>query len=272
MYMQPTKGVRIGSEDLPRYAMGRGVNIAVDVEHESGVWEVKARFQHEEWDGVVIECRGFARPGLFGRYPRRARVMLRSESPTSDRNAGRYRLDHLQVFGRGLKPRVVHPTSKLGFYVEERTGLPDHETNVRRYKRGEEVVLEVEASRHDGVGTVEILASGGYGPGEQRVFLRGKGSGSKKERVRLKGRIGNSQATGRYRARRMKVFPSARTAVGLPRDRPPLPSQPELNPPLVFEVVRNPDLPGEEAQEKPSSRNWGFPDDEPEIGSPRAVD
>src|SRR3954463_805395 len=90
----------MNNDDCPKYEMGRLVTIAVDVEHEGGVRQVTARFRHEEWDGVVIECSGFARPRLFGLYPRRARVMLIGKH-TWDRNAGPYQLEHLEVSGGG---------------------------------------------------------------------------------------------------------------------------------------------------------------------------
>lgn len=238
-------------EDFPRYAWGV-VSMSVDLEHEGGIGFVNATFRHQELDSVAIKFSGFAKPGLFGRQPRRARVVLQSQGFMTDRNTGPYRLEQLRV-QNSKGTHGIEPPPRLGFYMEERPGLPDYERNVRRFKQGEEVSLEVEASHRDGVAVVEMKARSAY-LRVPPVSLRGKGDGSEKCRVRLEGRIGDSQVLGRYRANEMFVSPPwshRRVEFGGngPRREP-------LCPPLVFEVLRK-DGPPPPAK-PPKGPNWGF--------------
>ncbi len=236
--------------DLPRHAWG-DLRIAVDVEHESGVGQVLARFRHEEWPSVSVECSATIRANFLGRRPQRASVVLWSRQPPL--YPGPYRLERLLV-RNGKGEHEVSSPKRLDFYLEENPSLPDYERNVRRFVQGEEVSLEVEASSRYGVKAVTMTASGGYGGVRpERVHFRGEGDGSENCRVLLKARIGDSQRLGRYRAHKMEVVPSSAPsylAGNTARSE-------QLHPPLVFEVLKNEDAPPPPPEE-PKSPNWGF--------------
>jgi len=254
-------------EDFPRFAWGSLVDIEVDVEHERGVGSVNATFQHVLWDNVSIRLVGSPKPassrGLLGlgppRRPRRARIVLRElekyagELTRKDNRSGWYRLKALWVRNDDGIWREIDTPPRLGFvFVEEKPGLPEHETNVRRYKQGEGISLEVEASHPDGVRSVHIVCRNGYGSlYPQRLKLEAQGAGNETCRVLLNARIDDSQQPGRYRAGNMVVRGRGRFhEISVP-----------LNPPIVFEVLKNKELPRKQQEEpKPEGPNWGFSD------------
>ncbi|MBA2345017.1 MAG: hypothetical protein H0V83_08040 [Rubrobacter sp.] len=245
-------------QDLPRYVCGSPVRVFVDVEHERGIKFVQAKFQHETWDRVAINCSGFTKHNLFFKprfFPRRARVMLTSQQPMMADYSGWYQLEQLKVEDGNKNWHEIDPYPRQRFYVEEKPGRP-HETNVRQYKQGEELSLEVEASHEKGVDRVRIQFSGGYGYQQDYIHFSGSGDGSTECRIHLNRRINDSQEPGRYRAYKMEVRPR-QTALDRRLNPRPIERTVSLNPPIVFEVVKNEDL---TRNTVPKPHNWGFSD------------
>lgn len=163
-------------ENFPRYARDP-FEMTMDVEHERGIWMVEATFRHEEVSHLTAECVGYARRGLFGRYPRRARVRLRSRGRTTRDSAAPYLLERMRVHTGKHGVHDIDPPPPLGFYLEQKPGDPGppaHERNARRFSRGDEVSLKVRASHPDGVKTVTMRARRGSYPTDS-IHLRGSG-------------------------------------------------------------------------------------------------
>ncbi len=247
-------------ENFPRYARDP-FEMDVDVEHERGIWMVKATFRHEEVSHLTAECVGYARRGLFGRYLRRDRVRLRSQGRTTRDSAAPYLLERMRVHTGKHGVYDVNPPPPLGFYLEQEPGhpgLPAHERNARRFSQGDEVSLEVRASHPYGVKTVTMRARRGSYPTDS-IHLRGEGDGGEECRVRLTGRVGDTKLVGRYRATEMEIYPPdlliRASSDGRRRRKEP------LHPPLVFDVVKKevaPPPPEGATPEEPEGPNWGF--------------
>ncbi len=122
-------------ENFPRYAR-RPFVMTVDVEHERGIWMVEATFRHEDVSDLTAECVGYSTgPRFFGRYPRRARVGLRSQGPMVVDRESPYLLERMRVHTGKHGVYDVDPPPPLGFYLEGEPGdpgLPAHERNARR--------------------------------------------------------------------------------------------------------------------------------------------
>ncbi len=259
------------SGDSPRHTRSSVKNgvlpIHLDVEHDVEIRLVKASFRHEVWDTVVKDfssrlVRHTSSFSFLTGRPKRARVLLEASSGT-EWIPGWYRLEQLKARGsRDIQWRDASiPTEQRRFYLEEEPDQPHYETNVRQYKQGEELSLTVEASESGGVGGVQVEFSGGYVYPRQGISLRGDGNGIRECTVSLKGRIASTQAPGRYRAYEMKVWSRGTRRDPFLDRRGVNARTKKLNPPAVFEVVKNEDLPPKQVpRPEPKGPNWGFSD------------